>query len=693
MNFQRPLLFSLIACTVLLLPIDGTWCRAASPPPNIIFILVDDLGYGDWGPLYQSQRATQGDRNRPWHMTPTLDRMAAEGMLLPHHYCSASVCAPSRASLLLGVHQGHANVRDNQFDKALEDNHTIPTVLKQAGYKTAAIGKYGLQGNAKKNPPDWPAHPNRRGFDEYYGYIRHGDGHEHYPKNGIHKGPKEVWHNDQEVSAGLDNCYTTDLFTARAKLFLAEHSRSQPATPFFMYLAYDTPHAVLSLPTGPYPAGGGTAGGLQWLGKSGAMINTANGTPDSYYHPDYVNATWDHDKNPATAEVAWPDVQKRYASLVRRIDDCVDDLFQTLRDLNYDDNTLVVFSSDNGPSLESYLKEDYAPTFFDSFGPFDGTKRDLWEGGVRVGAIARWPSRIKAGTSSQDWATTSWDWLPTFADAAGLPPPARSDGVSLVPLLTGTGKQPPSTVYVEYFQNGKTPNYDEFVADRRQRKRNQMQLFRAGNLVGVRYDIKSHDDDFEIYDIVADPGQRTNLAFNKADLQVLMKSQVLRLRRPSSEAPRPYDGQPVPALELAKSAPGLEWQFFAGNFPWVPSTVGMTATASGTSRHWNEPVATEKQAGLVVYRGLLDIAQTGEYQLYFSCDTKSLMRIHQATVIDADAGYRAGEEIAAMISLEAGLHPFTIATLQESDQPPMIRLQCSGSGIPRREIAVNQLVH
>jgi len=392
---------------------------AKQAQPNIIFILVDDLGFGDVGAFFQNQRAAKNDPGKPSHKTPHLDQMAADGMLMPHHYVSASVCAPSRASLLLGVHQGHANVRDNQFDKAMENNHTLGSVLKTAGYKTAAIGKYGLQGNAKGNPPNWPAHPNLRGFDEYYGYIRHGDGHEHYPKNGITKGPKEVWHNDKEVSARLDNCYTTDLFTARAKNFLASHKDAEPNQPFFLYLAYDTPHAVLSLPTGPYPEGGGVEGGLQWLGEEGHMINTANGTPDSFYHPDYGNAKWDHDNNTATPQVDWPDVQKRYATLVRRIDDCVGDLFQTLKELGIDDETLVVFTSDNGPSLESYLPEDYVPTFFDSFGPLDGTKRDLWEGGVRVGAIARWPNRIKPGGSSGDWATTSGDWMPRFANVAG----------------------------------------------------------------------------------------------------------------------------------------------------------------------------------------------------------------------------------------------------------------------------------
>ena len=200
---------------------------AATPRPNIIFILCDDLGFGDIGPTYQNQRAAKNDRSLPAFATPQLSQFAAEGVQLRNHYCAAPVCAPSRASLLLGVTQGHANVRDNQFDKALANNHTLATVLKQAGYATAAIGKYGLQGRGDGKPSlptdtktetsggtaaSWPAYPTKRGFDFYFGYVRHIDGHFHYPK----EDKREIWENDREVSDGLDLCYTADLFTARA---------------------------------------------------------------------------------------------------------------------------------------------------------------------------------------------------------------------------------------------------------------------------------------------------------------------------------------------------------------------------------------------------------------------------------------------------------------------------------------------
>lgn len=211
-------------------------CRAlAQGPgsrPNIIFILTDDLGYGDFGVFFQNARQTANVRSEPWHFTPQLDAMAAQGLQMPHHYCAAPVCAPSRASLLTGVHQGHANVRDNQFDKALENSHTLATMLRGAGYATACIGKWGLQGSGS-SPATWPAYPLNRGFDFYYGYVRHGDGHEHYPKEGTYGGAKQMWDNLTEVSADLDKCYTTYLFTARTKKWIVDQRAANPAQLFF----------------------------------------------------------------------------------------------------------------------------------------------------------------------------------------------------------------------------------------------------------------------------------------------------------------------------------------------------------------------------------------------------------------------------------------------------------------------------
>ena len=431
--------------TLLLLPLACVFSTSAqttagsdqeNQQPNIIFILTDDLGYGDLGVFFQNQIASDNSSGKAREFTPHLDQMAVEGALLPNHYAAAPVCAPSRASLLLGRSQGHANIRDNQFDKALENNLTLGSVLQEAGYSTAAIGKWGLQGREGK-APNWTAHPLNRGFDYYLGYIRHGDGHEHYPKEGIYRNPKEVYENRTNIADDLDKCYTADLWTAAAKKWIVDHKKGVDAQkPFFMYLAYDTPHAVLELPTQKYPEGGGLNGGLQWIGKPGHMINTASGEVDSWMHPDYATATYDHDDNPATEQVPWADVHKRYATDTRRIDNAVGDILQLLKDLKIDENTMVVFTSDNGPSRESYLKgEPITPVFFQSFGPFDGIKRDCWEGGLRMPTIARWPGKIPNGISIST-PSISYDWMPTFLDMAGLPLPALC------------GRYFPSTIFI-----------------------------------------------------------------------------------------------------------------------------------------------------------------------------------------------------------------------------------------------------
>lgn len=678
----RPWLLGLAPCVLAGMGAAGAAGAAAPARPNILFVLVDDLGYGDLGVFFQNLRRTQDNPAEPWHLTPHLDTLAAEGVRLPHHYCPAPVCAPSRASLLLGVHQGHANVRDNQFDKELEDNHTLATVLRGAGYATAAIGKWGLQGGG--SGPDWPAHPLSRGFDYYYGYIRHVDGHEHYPKEGLYRGRKEVWENRTEVSAGLDKCYTADLWAARAKQWIVDHQATQP---FFMYLAFDTPHAVLELPTQAHPPGGGLTGGLQWLGTPGHMINTASGTIDSYLHPDYASATYDADRDPATPEVAWPDVYRRYATDVRRLDDCMGDLVQLLKDLAIDDRTLIVFTTDNGPSQESYLAEPYHPDFFNSFGPFDGIKRDVWEGGIRVGALARWPGGIPADRVSSV-PCGAWDWMPTFAELAGVPAPARSDGRSLVPSLTGVGAQMPPTVYLEYYQNGTTPSYSDFAPAHRGRRRNQMQMVRMGDVVGLRYNVGSHADNFEIYDIVNDPQQLTNLVRTAAygGFSQQLKDRVLQLRRPNASAPRPYDAEPVPAVAASPVTPGVEWRAFTGTHPWVPELTTMTPASSGIADQPGLDVRPRDNDFGLLFTGYLSVPAEGDYTFSLTADTGALLRIHEATVIDADFGHEPDSEVSGSIKLKAGLHPFRLYYARGSTGVPSLGFAWSGPGFAKEPV-------
>jgi arylsulfatase A-like enzyme len=562
-------------------------------------------------------------------------------------------------------------------------------VLKAAGYSTAAIGKWGLQGQDAVEP-DWPAHPLNRGFDYYLGYMRHGDGHEHYPKEGVYRGKKEVYENRKNIAEDLDKCYTADLWMAAAKRWIIEQKQTKKSDkPFFIFLAYDTPHAVIELPTQAYPDGGGLNGGLQWLGQPGHMINTASGTVDSWIHPDYAQATWDNDKNSSTPEVAWPDVYKRYATSTRRIDCAVGDIMRLLKDLKIEDNTIIVFTSDNGPSRESYLKEDYEPNFFNGFGPFDGIKRDVIEGGIRVSALAYWPGHFSAGKIVIT-PSSSYDWLPTLAELAGVPAPAIADGVSLVPSLTGSGKQKESFVYVEYFEGGKTPDYDEFTPEHRGRKRNQMQMIRLGNLVGVRYDIKSHKDNFEIFDVTKDPQQGHNLAGNQKmeQVQQQMKDRVLQSRRPNASAQRPYDNELIPAVPNVKTINGVGWKAYKGDFLWVPDIYALKPFASGTTTEPNINVNKNTNVHLLYFTGYIKIPADGEYTFSLTAGCGAFLRIHDAAVIDADFAYQAGTERNGSIKLKAGLHPFRLYCTNKAGIKPLLDFQWSGPGISKEPIPV-----
>ncbi len=694
--------------------------------PNIIFILVDDQGYGDVGAFFQNQRARLNDPSKPFELSPNLDKLAAAGAMLTHHYVAAPVCAPSRASILLGVSQGHSNVRDGQFDKALADNYTMASTLKQLGYSTAVIGKWGLQGDPRwdKNGAAWSAEPRNRGFDYFFGYMRHSDGHQHYPKEGIYTGKKEVWDNGVNIASKLDKCYTADLWTAVAKKWIENHEKEENKDkPFFMYLAYETPHAVDELPTQKYPEGGGIHGGMQLVGTPGHYINTASGEIDSYINSDYVNATYDNDNNPATPEIPWPDTYKRYAMANRRIDDGVGDLVQLLKDLHIDSNTMIVYTSDNGPSVETYLgkkqeeEEKYLPTFFGSYGPFDGIKRDNWEGGVRVPTIAVWPGHIPSGKVVKS-PSISYDWAPTFINAAGQPAPERMDGVSLIPSLTGIGNQRSSLIYIEYYENGKTPDFIQFAPNHRDRIRKQMNLLRIGDFVGVRYNIQSANDSFEIYNVVNDPQELNNLtlkpdkrftlqektrfdskSLGRMDinkLETYMKAHALQVRRPDTSylatekgiAKRPYDSTLIPPVK-AKVTPGVNWKVFEGTFPWIPQIVTLTPIAKGHAAKPAADVTSKNNNGLLFFEGYMQIPADGKYTFYLTSNTKTFLRIHEAQVIDEDFGYKGGTEGNASILLKAGLHPFRLYYQVQDKDNSLMNFEWSGPGISKQHIPQN----
>jgi len=632
-------------------PIDA---KSRLSRPNIIFILTDDLGYGDLGVLFQNKRTSTKK-----HATPHLDRLAKEGMILNQHYCPAPVCAPSRASLLSGLHQGHANVRDAQFDKAIEDNYNLGNTLQAAGYYTSLIGKYGLAGKNCKSIDCWPAYPTKIGFDSFYGYVDHRDGHQHYPanrwplgNNESHREPKPLYHNNNEISSQLDKCYTTDLFTARAKKEIIVHTSATPLQPFFIYLAYDTPHAALQLPTVPYPVGGGINGGLQWLGKSGEMINTAKGKIDSYVHPDY-------------SDKGFTDVEKRFATSVRRIDDAIGDLMQTLKDLKIAENTLIVMSSDNGPHREAYIaNEKYTPQSFASYGPFNGIKRDTLEGGIRVPTICWWPGTI-APNQLNNQPSQFHDWLATFTALAQWQKPARVDGVSLKPTLTAKGIQKQGTVYVEYQHRIDTPKYADFSTIHRGQKRQQMQVIFLEGYKGIRRGIESHKDVFEIFNVNTDLKEEMNLAgsspyFKK--LQKRMLNKVVRLRNINSSARRPYDNAIIPAMntiDVNDLKSGLTFKTFNGIWPWLPDYTTMNEVDSGVVKIINVSQLLQTSNAGMLLTGYINIPTNGNWHFDLTSNSGVHMRIHDIIIADNDYHHSPASQTMDM-RLQAGLHPIKL---------------------------------
>lgn len=384
-RLRRSLLICPIAVIVVCFVggIRGVSRSAAADRPNIILILADDLGYGDLG--------CYGQKNI---RTPRLDRMAREGMRFTQAYAGSTVCAPSRCVLMTGLHTGHCRVRGNADGKrqALRpDDVTLAEVLKQAGYSTGLIGKWGLGdvGAAETGLP------NRQGFDYFFGYLNQMHAHNHYPSF--------LWRNTERVplgntvpheaksGAGVSSNkaqYSGDLFAAESLKFIREHQEQ----PFLLYLAPVVPHA------------NNEAGGR------GMEV-------------------------PSLGEYAgreWPAPQKGHAAMISRLDRQIGDIFDLLAELKLDDRTLVLFASDNGPHAEG----GYAPKMNDSNGPLRGKKRDLTEGGIRVPLVARWPGKVAAGTTS-DAIVALVDMLPTLATIGGAKVPPGLDGVSIVPTLLG----------------------------------------------------------------------------------------------------------------------------------------------------------------------------------------------------------------------------------------------------------------
>lgn len=415
---------------------------------NIIFILADDLGYGDLS-CYGQQK----------FQTPNIDKLAAEGMRFTQFYAGSTVCAPSRCALMTGLHTGHARIRGNAGGGGVPlrpEDTTIAKVLKKAGYVTGMFGKWGLGLNGTTGQP------NRKGFDEWFGYLDQTHAHFYYTDY--------LWKNLEKVPIDKTQ-YSHDLFVAAGLDFIRRHRNE----PFFLYLAFTIPHPSLEVPEDSL---------RQYLGKF----------PERPFNGPHYDTQ--------------PTPHAAFAGMISRLDRDVGRIMALLKEVGIDDNTLVFFTSDNGPHKEG----GGDPEFFKSSGPLRGIKRDLYEGGIRVPMIARWPGRIKPGqTSKQVYAF--WDVLPTAAAVADVQPPPNLDGISILPALLGQPAQPHEYLYWEFFEHG------------------FQQALRLGDWKAVRL---GPGRPLELYDLGTDIHEQNNIADKHPPVVVRIEA-ILKMARTDSE--------------------------------------------------------------------------------------------------------------------------------------------------------------
>ena len=416
------------------------------PKPNIVYILADDLGYGDLG-CYGQQKID----------TPNLDQLAKDGMLFTQHYAGSTVSAPSRSALLTGEHTGHTYIRFNGNYQMRSDPEdiTVARNLKDFGYVTAMIGK------ASTGCSTAPGQPNEKGFDHFFGYLGHAQAHAYFPEF-LHRNDKQI---DFPENGGSKTwrgeTYSPDLILKEALSFIEKEKDN----PFFLFYASPLPHAQLWAPIEfeePYQ---GKFEETPFKGKN----------PNKMPHYG-ISLT----PNTTTA------------AMISRLDWEVGQILKQLTDLGLDKHTIIMFSSDNGPHQEG----GRSPEFFNSSGPFRGIKRDLYEGGIRVPFIVKWPGVIEPGTST-DHISAFWDVLPTLTEIAGAPTPKNIDGLSFLPTLRGNDAEQEKHEYL----------YWEFY------ERGGKQAVRKGNWKAIKLKVsKDPDTPIELYDLQHDPKEMNDVA-------------------------------------------------------------------------------------------------------------------------------------------------------------------------------------
>lgn len=456
-------------------PITSDRQTNKSVKPNIIFILADDLGYGDLGVTGQTKIET-----------PNLDKLAREGMLFTNHYSGATVCAPSRAALMTGLHTGHTPIRGNKEIQP-EGQHpmpdsvlTLPKLMKRAGYATGAFGKWGLGFVGTSGDPI------NQGFDQFFGYNCQRYAHRYFPEY--------LWLNSEKVSLPGNDWTNKATFAPEVIQKAAlEFIEANSGGPFFMYVPMVIPHAELA---------------ADEESPNFKKYRERFGDEKEFVAP----AGWDYGPGiniPGYQSVKHP--RATYATMVEKLDAHVGEIIAKLEVLGIRENTLIVFASDNGPHQEG----GNDPDFFDSNGIYRGYKRDLYEGGIKTSMIANWPGKIKAGSIS-DHISAFWDLMPTFAELAGASIDAELDGISMVPTLLGEGRQGQHKyLYWEFVEQG------------------GKQAIRRGDWKAVRLNVKNNPNPpMEIYNLRDDPYETKNLVDQYPDL-------VSEFNRLFAEAHRP----------------------------------------------------------------------------------------------------------------------------------------------------------
>ncbi|MBN1901256.1 arylsulfatase [Candidatus Sumerlaeota bacterium] len=444
---------------------------SSDSPPNIILMLADDMGYGDLG--CYGQKIIQ---------TPNIDRMARNGIRFTQFYAGSTVCAPSRSCLLTGLHTGHANTRGNGKVSILPDpgEKIIARYLKDAGYITAMIGKSSV--SCVNLDDDFPR---KKGFDYSFGFLSHWEAHDYFPPELYRNGEKIVYPNNTRHEG---DAYSQQLFMDDAMRFL-ENNRDKR---FFLHLSFQIPHASLYAPE-------------EWKAKYRGMWEEVPETTQKHYRNE-------------------PEPRATYAAMVSRLDADVGAVLDKLVELGIADNTLVLFSSDNGTMREG----GYDYEWFDSNGPLKGGKRDMYEGGIRTPLVAMWPRKIKPGTTT-DHISAFWDFLPTACDAAGTPAPEGIDGISFLPTLIGSGDQKKHDyLYWEFHQGGKSGRVKQAV--------------REGDWKAVRLNAEtSPDAPVELYNLKEDIGETNDLATAQPEIAERLSQLMRKAHQPGKAFKMPYE--------------------------------------------------------------------------------------------------------------------------------------------------------